>query len=137
MISKKQKGFTLIEVMIAVAIVAILSSIALPAYQEQVRTSKRTEAQNLLLGTATKQQRFHSDNMQFTNDLTNLGYGSPLKTDSGAYTVTATTSADNSSFTLTATATTNQAKDNCGNLTLTNTSAKGKAGSKTLAECWK
>lgn len=137
MANNKQTGFTLIEVMIAVAIVAILASIALPAYQEQVRTGKRTEGQNLLLGAATKQQRYFSDNMKYTDDVSDLGYANPLKTGSGAYTVTITTPADSSTYTITATADVNQVKDNCGNLTLTNTSAKGKSGTKTLAECWK
>ena len=133
----KQLGFSLIEVMIAMAVVAILSSIALPAYQEQIRTGKRTEAQNLILEIASKEQRFHSDNMQFTNNLVNLGYPNPLTTESGAYTITIVTAGGGASFTITATADANQTKDNCGNLTLTNTGVKGKSGTKALAECWK
>ena len=134
---KKQFGFTLIEVMIAVAIVAILTSLALPAYQEQMRTGKRTEAENLILEIASKEQRFYSDNMQYTSTLATLGYSNPLTIESGAYTVTIAIAGGGASYTITATADVNQAKDNCGNLTLTNTGVKGKSGTKSLGDCWK
>ncbi len=135
--NKKQTGFSLIEVMIAMAVLAILTSIALPAYQSQVQTGKRTEAQNLLLELASKEQRYHSDNMRYINNLVTLGYPNPLSTDTGAYGVTITTFGGGGSFTITATADANQANDGCVNLTLTNTGVKGKSGTKTLAECWK
>ncbi len=132
-----QSGFTLIEVMIAAVILAILTAIALPSYQNQMRTNKRTEAENLLLEVASKQQRFFSDQMTYTNDVTALGYTAPLQTESGAYTLTIALGAGGSSYTITATATPDQAKDGCGNLTLTNVGQKGKSGSKSLADCWK
>ncbi len=135
--NKKQTGFTLIEVMIAVAVIAILTSIALPAYQSQVQTGKRTEAQNLMLELASKEQRYHSDNMRYINNLVTLGYPNPLSTDSGGYGVTITTFGGGASFTITADADANQENDDCGDLTLTNTGVKGKAGSKSLSDCWK
>ncbi len=137
--NKKQTGFSLIEVMIAMAVLAILTSIALPAYQEQVRTGKRTEAQNLLLETASKQQRFFSDNMTYAANMGFLGYGAAgnnaQPTDTGSYTVGVTPVG--TGYTLTATALNDQVNDGCINLTLTNTGVKGKSGSKTLANCWK
>jgi len=137
--NKKQTGFTLIEVLIAMAVMAILSSIALPAYQEQVRTGKRTEAQNLLLEAASKQQRFFSDNMAFAANMGLLGYGAAgnnaQPTETGDYNVGITPVG--TGYTLTATALNGQVNDGCINLTLTNTGAKGKSGTKTLAECWK
>ncbi|OZB35221.1 MAG: pilus assembly protein PilE, partial [Alishewanella sp. 34-51-39] len=48
----KQFGFTLIELMVVVAVIAILASIAFPAYQDSVRKSRRTEARDLLLSAA-------------------------------------------------------------------------------------
>ena len=137
----KQTGFTLIEVMIAMAVIAILASIALPAYQEQVRTGKRTEAQNLLLEAASKQQRFHSDNMSYAQDMGDLGYGAANNnaedTETGAYTIQVNAAADGSSYTLLATPTAAQANDGCGNLGISNTGLKSETGTKSLVYCWK
>jgi type IV pilus assembly protein PilE len=57
---RRAGGFTLIEVMIAVAIVAVLAAVALPAYQEQVRKSRRAEAKSALLQTVQLQERFYT-----------------------------------------------------------------------------
>ncbi|MFK8067520.1 MAG: type IV pilin protein [Gammaproteobacteria bacterium] len=136
---KKQKGFTLIEMMIVVAIMGILGAIALPAYQDQIRKSKRTEGQNLLLDTASQQQRYFSDNISYANKMSLLGFASDSETStSGAYTVTVSAAAaDGSSYTLLATASADQAKDGCVNLTLTSTGVKGRSGTSALSECWK
>ncbi|MCP4091353.1 MAG: prepilin-type N-terminal cleavage/methylation domain-containing protein, partial [Gammaproteobacteria bacterium] len=53
----KSRGFTLIELMIVVAIVGILAAIAYPSYQEQVRKSRRADANGALLGLANAMQR--------------------------------------------------------------------------------
>ncbi len=55
----------MIEVMIVVAIVAILSAIAFPSYQESVRKSKRADARSQLLEVAQYMQRFYSQNDRF------------------------------------------------------------------------
>ena len=52
------KGFTLIELMIAVAIVGILAGIAYPSYQDSVRKSRRADAQGALLGFANAMERY-------------------------------------------------------------------------------
>jgi type IV pilus assembly protein PilE len=51
------KGFTLIEVMIVVAIVGILAAVAYPSYQDHVRKSRRAEAQSALMGLAAAMER--------------------------------------------------------------------------------
>lgn len=61
----KTKGFTLIELMIVVAIIGILAAIAYPSYQEYVRKTKRTEAQAELLDLAQKLQKFKIANFSF------------------------------------------------------------------------
>lgn len=136
----KQNGFSLIELMITVAILAILTSVALPAYQEQIRKNKRSEGQNLLLEAASKQQRFFSDNLTYADEMSDLGYGAAgtnaQDTESGSYTVSVS-AFGGGTFTLTATALNDQANDGCGNMTILNTGAKGESGSLTLAECWK
>lgn len=63
------RGFTLMEVMIAVAIVAILVAVALPAYEEQVRKSRRAEGKSALLKTIQLQERFYTASATATYSL--------------------------------------------------------------------
>jgi type IV pilus assembly protein PilE len=58
---KIHHGFTLIEVMIVVAVIAILAAIALPAYQQQIRKQRRASAEALLMDVAARQQTFLLD----------------------------------------------------------------------------
>ena len=69
------RGFTLIELMITVAIVAILAAVALPSYQSYVMRSKRADAKNALLDLASRQERYFSINNAYTGDAALLGYG--------------------------------------------------------------
>lgn len=59
------KGFTLIELMIAVAIVGILAGIAYPSYQESVRASRRADAKGALLGFANAMERYYTENNSY------------------------------------------------------------------------
>ncbi|MGL6159456.1 type IV pilin protein [Microbulbifer sp.] len=59
---KKQRGFTLIELMIVVAILGILAGIAWPSYQEHVRTTRRADAQGALMGLAQAMERHYTEN---------------------------------------------------------------------------
>jgi type IV pilus assembly protein PilE len=67
------RGFTLIEVMIVVVIVAILAGIALPSYQEHVRKSRRIDARETLTRMAALQERFFFQNSRYSNKLSDLG----------------------------------------------------------------
>ena len=69
-----QRGFSLMELMIVVAIVAIISAFAYPSYQEYIVNTKRTAATTTLLQIADRQQQFFMDNKRYANDLTTLGY---------------------------------------------------------------
>jgi type IV pilus assembly protein PilE len=70
------RGFTLIEVMITVAIVGILTAVALPSYLEHVRKGRRAEAQAYLQTVATRQQQFLVDTRAFV-PLATLGVAQP------------------------------------------------------------
>jgi type IV pilus assembly protein PilE len=68
-------GFTLIELTIALAIVAVLTSLAVPSYQSVVRKSRRTEAQAALLDLALRQERWRSDHASYAPASSEIGAG--------------------------------------------------------------
>ena len=74
-----QKGFTLIELMIVVAIIAILAAIAIPAYQDYLVRSQVSEASTLADGSKTAISEFYSNTGQFPSS--NASAGLALKTD--------------------------------------------------------
>ena len=75
----KSGGFTLVEVMITVAIVAILASVAYPAYTEQIRKGKRAECRSGLLQSMQQQERYYT---QFNQYVTFATAASTAKTQS-------------------------------------------------------
>lgn len=97
------KGFSLIELMIAMAIVAIVTAVALPSFQDTVRKSRRADAKAALLQVATNQEKYRANNTSYTTSLTNLGFSAASNADStdGYYTINVT-AADATSFTATA-----------------------------------
>src|ERR1700760_1838661 len=80
-------GFTLIELMIVVAVVAILGTVAISGYINSVRKSRRTEARTALLDLASREERFMSTNSAYSNTPSDLGYSGalPLTVGSGYY----------------------------------------------------
>ena len=80
-----QRGFTLIELMITVVIVAIIAAVALPAYQDSVRKGRRSEAFNAISQVQQAQERWRSNNAQFTTTLADLNASGT--TPGGHYTI--------------------------------------------------
>jgi len=74
--SKYRRGFTLIEVLITIAIVGILAAIALPAYDRYVRQTNRTSAKSAVEKMRGLQEAYYSNNKGYSNNLTDLGYAS-------------------------------------------------------------
>lgn len=68
--ARKPSGFTLIELMVVVALVALLLSIAVPGYSAQIRRANRTEAKTALLGVASAQERFLFSFGRYSESLT-------------------------------------------------------------------
>jgi len=132
----KNKGFTLIEVMIVVAIIGILASVAYPSYTEYVQESRRSEALRALVEAASKQEQYFADFKTYTTNLTELGYSTnPHTTEGGFYSISVTTVSANIGFEyeLKATAQSLQAKDtSCLEMTLDHVGRKGA----TTSNCW-
>ena len=70
----QQRAFTLIELMIVVAIVAILAGIAYPSYMDQVRKGNRAKAQAFLMDVAQRQQSYLMVHRQYAQSLEQLGF---------------------------------------------------------------
>ncbi|MDH3439847.1 MAG: prepilin-type N-terminal cleavage/methylation domain-containing protein [Gammaproteobacteria bacterium] len=147
LINGKQRGVTLMELLIVVAIISIIASVAYPSYTNFVVRSKRTAATGALLQIADRQQQFFMDNKRYAGSMTSLGYASDsiMIDEEGAVVTTADDgrvyniqiSASNIvTYELTATPQLKQAEKDteCGNLTLTHTGAKGQSGSGN--NCW-
>lgn len=69
----RRSGFTLVELTCVLAVVAILTSLALPSYQGVVRKTRRTEAQAALLELALRQQRWRADHPSYADAARELG----------------------------------------------------------------
>lgn len=128
---RKSRGFTLIELMVAVAVVGILAAVAYPSYMEHVRKTRRVETQTLMMDVVTRQQQRMLDVRSFTANLSDLGVTVPAQISS-AYTLTLTLSAAGTvpGFTLTADPKGAQAQESCGTLSVTNRAVKSPA------KCW-
>ena len=70
--STVQAGFTLIEVMIVVAVIGILASIAYPSYREFVAKSRRAEAKTTLIGAQQWMERFYTENFRYDKNSANI-----------------------------------------------------------------
>ena len=122
--------------MIVVVIVAIIVSIAYPSYQEQIRKTRRSDAQSALMNAAAILERNYT---QFGHY--GAGAAIPATSSENFYTLTAVgTIANSQIFTITAApvAGTDQANDRCGNLTINQTQQRGAVNGNGLgeAECW-
>ena len=135
-----QRGFTLIEILIVLAIIGLLVGIALPAYQGSVLRSGRAEAKNELLQVASDQERFFSSNNTYSTDPIPLdgAVDTTRVTQNSLYSIAVATCAGGAitnCFVATATAQNAQTDDDCTTLTLSSTGVRGATGAST-DECW-
>lgn len=136
---RKRRGFTLIEIMIAIAVVGILAAIAYPSYQDYVRRARRADGKEALLRVQIEQEKWRTSHTSYTGTIDGTagvsGLGLPTASAEGYYTIAITAnSATGTGFTATATGQGPQASDTgCTVLTLA-VAAGGET--KTPATCW-
>jgi type IV pilus assembly protein PilE len=134
--TKRTGGFTLIEMMIVVAIVGIISAIAFPSYQYHMQKTRRASATACLSEMANAMERAYTTAMQYPSTLPTLG----CTTDNSAYyTLTlVTASSSTTAYVIQAEPTGPQVKDTkCATLTLDNRGVKTESGTDTVANCWR
>lgn len=141
---KRAGGFTLIEIMVVVALVGILATIAYPSYLEHLRKGRRAEARTALMDGAQWLERLATSRGNYLTSAEARNFPASLtRVDSGGYTIAISNlNADGLTFTLTATRSPGsaQATDRCGDFTLTHAGQRGvinQASGVAAEDCWR
>ncbi len=145
--SRRIGGFTLVELMITVVVLAIIVGIAVPSYQQQVRKSRRADARNAILDLAGREERFLSISNSYSQTPADMGYAAafPLTVNNGYYRLTVTVPDPaqpgvTPSYIITATSFGPQVGDaDCGTFTvnqLGQQAATTSGGAPNTATCW-
>lgn len=142
----RNAGFTLIELMITAVIVAILASIALPAYTSYLARAKRADARTQLVQVAQFMQRFYAANDSFEKDRAENpvidkipGNLKQSPGDGTALYALEIPTATSTSYEIQMVPVSggSMAADSCGSFTLTSTGVRGVSGTTARDTCWK
>ncbi|TWD43815.1 type IV pilin protein [Pseudomonas sp. SJZ131] len=127
---RSNRGFTLIEIMIVIAIIGIVITIGYPSLTEYMKKGRRADAAGLLTEQAQILERFYSKSNLYTG-------ATGLSTGNDFYTITPTIA--DQTFTLTAIRKpgSSMSTDKCGDFTISNTGARGLVNNTaTVKDCW-
>jgi type IV pilus assembly protein PilE len=130
---KNKLGFTLIELMITVAVLGVLAAIAIPNYQQYIIRGNRADAKAILMEAAQYMERYYTTNNTYVG-ATVLSAVSPkgASATSKKYDITFSSGPTATTFTIKAETANSQDNDTCGDLTISNTGAQ----TPTTAGCW-
>jgi len=133
-----RRGFTLIEMMIVVAVIALLGAVALPAYQGSVRKARRVEVRAALTTAAQMLERYYTENNSYATATLGSGAGDvyPGSTEHGYYALTLPVKTS-TAFTVQGAPVGAQAADACGTFTVTSAGVRDvTGGTLSAADCW-
>ena len=142
--NQSTRGMTLIELMIVVAVIAVIGAIAVPSYQAYVMKARRAEARGALTNAAQMLERFATENSTTGYQNATLSDSatpgptvvSRVTTEHGHYTLSFPAGPTTSTYTMTATPVGTQAGDGCGAYSLTQKGERSVSGPMTAAQCW-
>ena len=130
---RPERGFSLVEMVVAMFIIAILATIVVPAYQDYVRKARLADALDSLMYIQNLQEKWRANNATY-GSLANIGFTGSTSTD--GYYGLAVSGAGATGYVVTATAQGSQASDTgCTSITLT-VNAANPRGLKAPAACW-
>ena len=144
---KKNNGFTLVEIMVTIAILGIIAAIAIPSYQNTLRTSNRADAKTALNTLTNELARFYAVNRTYTTDMTNFSLPNAVAafalSENGHYKISIAAGADGivKNYVVSAIPETDFQKNdtNCVGFSMTSAgqkSALNKAAGNSTEECW-
>ena len=133
---RRDAGFTLIELMIVVAIIGIIAAIAYPSYSDNVRKTRRAVAQADLMELAQWMERQYSADFSYLEGTSQpvLPFTESPRTGTAFYNLNFTGAVTQNAYTVQAVPTGDQQNDDCGTLSMTQTGAKTASGTGT--NCW-
>ncbi|WP_374402321.1 type IV pilin protein [Niveibacterium sp.] len=130
------EGFTLVELLIVVAVIALLTAIAVPSYSSYIERGRRAEGRAALEQAAQMLERLYTRTNSYSVTLADAGI--PATSSSGRYTISVAAMAADviaTSYVITATPS-GWTDPHCGSLTLNSVGQRGRTGTSPVTECW-
>ena len=135
--NKKNRGMTLVELLIVVAIVAILASAALPSWNSQVQKARRADARNTLIFVQVEQEKYRADNGSYASSMSALGLSTYNSASRDYYNISIVSNSE-TAFVASATPNTNGGQNNdlCGTFAVDQSGPNQSGVYASISDCW-